>query len=133
MLMRGLGLAAMANAFTELQHSTTADDLSRGDWLGLLIDREATARENKRLGRRLSHARLRQNAVIEDTDQRTPRGLDRGLFQKLATCGWTLILFVARQLPASRTYAHLWALPAERRAARTRTKASGGFGQNVLS
>jgi DNA replication protein DnaC len=86
--LRSLGLAAMADAFTELQHSATADDLSREDWLGLLIDREATARENKRLGRRLSHARLRQNAVIEDTDLRTPRGLDRGLFQKLATCGW---------------------------------------------
>jgi DNA replication protein DnaC len=26
--------------------------------------------------------------VIEDIDLRTPRGLDRGLFQKLATCGW---------------------------------------------
>jgi hypothetical protein len=26
--------------------------------------------------------------VIEDTDYRTPRGLDRALFQKLATCEW---------------------------------------------
>jgi DNA replication protein DnaC len=47
-----------------------------------------TSRENKRLDRRLRHARLRQNAVIEDTDLRAPRGLDRGLLQKLATCGW---------------------------------------------
>lgn len=86
--LRGLGLTAMADAFTEMQHNSAADDLSREDWLGLLIDREATARENKRLGRRLSHARLRQDAVIEDIDLRTPRGLDRGLFQKLATCSW---------------------------------------------
>ena len=71
-----------------MQRNATADDLSREDWLGLLIDREATAREGKRLARRLRQARLRQNAVIEDTDLRTPRGLDRGLFQKLATCGW---------------------------------------------
>ncbi len=86
--LRGLGLTAMADAFTEMQHDSAADDLSREDWLGLLIDREATARENKRLGRRLSHARLRQDAVIEDVDLRTARGLDRGLFQKLATCSW---------------------------------------------
>src|SRR6187397_3201127 len=71
-----------------MQNNSAAEDLSREDWLGLLLDREATSRENKRLGRRLRHARLRQNAVIEDTDFRTPRGLDRALFQKLATCGW---------------------------------------------
>ena len=46
------------------------------------------SRENKGLGRRLRHARLRQNAIIEDTDYGTPRGLDRALFQKLATCRW---------------------------------------------
>jgi DNA replication protein DnaC len=86
--LHGLGLAAMADAFMEMQRNSTADDLSREDWLGLLIDRETTAREGKRLARRLRQARLRQNAVIEDTDLRTPRGLDRGLFQKLATCGW---------------------------------------------
>jgi DNA replication protein DnaC len=86
--LRSLGLTAMADAFTEMQSQAAADELSREDWLGLLIDREVTARDNKRLARRLSLARLRQNAVIEDADLRTPRGLDRGLFQTLATCGW---------------------------------------------
>jgi hypothetical protein len=66
--LRGLGMAAMADAFLEMQNNSTAADLAREDWLGLLLDREATARDNKRLGRRLSHARLRQSAVIEDTD-----------------------------------------------------------------
>ena len=86
--LRGLGLAAMADAFLDMHNQSLADDLSREDWLGLLIDREVTARDNKRLGRRLNLARLRQNAVVEDADLRTPRGLDRGLFQSLATCGW---------------------------------------------
>jgi DNA replication protein DnaC len=85
--LRGLGLAAMAEAFLELQ-TTAAAELSREDWLGLLVDREATSRENKRLARRLREAKLRQAAVIEDTDFRTPRGLDRALFLKLAGCGW---------------------------------------------
>ena len=86
--LRHLGMAAMADAFLELQTNAGAAELTREDWLGLLVDREATARDNKRLSRRLVHARLRQNAVIEDTDYRTPRGLDRALFQKLAGCDW---------------------------------------------
>jgi DNA replication protein DnaC len=86
--LRGLGLAAMADAFTELQGTAEAAGLSREDWLGLLVDREATSRENKRLSRRLREAKLRQAAVVEDTDFRTPRGLDRALFLKLAGCGW---------------------------------------------
>jgi len=86
--LRGVGLTAMADAFIEMQNNSAADDLSREDWLGLLLDREATNRENKRLDRRLRHARLWQSAVIEDTDFPVPRGLDRTLFQKLAGCGW---------------------------------------------
>jgi DNA replication protein DnaC len=86
--LRGLGMTAMADAFQEMQSNPAAADLTREDWLGLLLDREVTARDNKRLGRRLSHARLRQSAVVEDTDFRTPRGLDRGLFHKLAGCDW---------------------------------------------
>ncbi len=86
--LRSLGLTAMADAFLELHTATSADDLAREEWLGLLLDREATSRENKRLNRRLRQARLRQTAVVEDTDYRTPRGLDRALYQKLATCEW---------------------------------------------
>ena len=86
--LRGLGMTAMADAFLEMQTSSAATDLSREDWLGLLIDREATSRDNKRQGRRLSQARLRQAAVVEDTDFRTPRGLDRALFHKLSGCDW---------------------------------------------
>ena len=55
--LRDLGMAAMADAFLEMQSNSTAADLSREDWLGLMLDREVTARDNKRLGRRLSHAR----------------------------------------------------------------------------
>jgi IstB-like ATP binding protein len=68
--LRALGLAAMADAFMELQNASDAGELSREDWLGLLVDREATSRENKRLARRLREARLRQSAVVEDVDFR---------------------------------------------------------------
>jgi len=86
--LRTLGLTAMADAFIELQNAPDAGELSREDWLGLLVDREATGRENKRLARRLREARLRQSAVVEDVDFRAHRGLDRALFLKLATCEW---------------------------------------------
>ena len=45
--LRGLGLTAMADAFLDMHNQSAADDLSREDWLGLLIDREVTARDNK--------------------------------------------------------------------------------------
>ena len=86
--LRALGLSAMADAFIELQNVPDAAALTREDWLGLLVDREATSRENKRLARRLREARLRQSAVVEDVDFRAHRGLDRALFLKLATCQW---------------------------------------------
>jgi len=86
--LRALGLAAMADAFIEMQNAPDAAELTREDWLGLLVDREATSRENKRLARRLREARLRQSAVVEDVDLHAPRGLDRSLFHKLATCEW---------------------------------------------
>jgi DNA replication protein DnaC len=86
--LRALGLAAMADALVELQNAPDAAELTREDWLGLLVDREATSRANKRLARRLREARLRQSAVVEDVDFRAPRGLDRALFQKLASCEW---------------------------------------------
>ena len=69
--LRALGLSAMADAFIELQNTPDAAELTREDWLGLLVDREATSRENKRLARRLREAKLRQAAVVEDVDYRS--------------------------------------------------------------
>ena len=86
--LRTLGLAAMADTLVELQNNPEAADMPHADWLGLLIDREVTARDNRRLARRLSNAKLRQAASIENIDYRTARGLDRSLFQNLATSQW---------------------------------------------
>jgi hypothetical protein len=40
--LRSLGLTAMADALLEMRTTAAADDLSREDWLGLLLDRERT-------------------------------------------------------------------------------------------
>ena len=58
--------------------------LSYEERFALLVDREATERDNQRLVTRLRFASLRQNAVVEDVDTKAPRGLDRATFQKLA-------------------------------------------------
>lgn len=83
-----LGLAGMAKAFAELNANPEAPGLGHAEWLALLLDREITARRDKRLAARLRHARLRHNAAIEDVDYRSPRGLDRALFQKLIQGDW---------------------------------------------
>ncbi len=55
----------------------------------LLLDREAAERQSRRLQYRLRNARLRQSqASIEDVDYRSPRRLDRSLFQQLSSGNW---------------------------------------------
>lgn len=88
-LMRDLKLDGMADAFAELAQQDHARDLGHAEWLGLLLDREAASRNNKRFETRLRSARLRHGqASIEDVDYRVPRKLDKALFQQLATCRW---------------------------------------------
>jgi DNA replication protein DnaC len=77
----------MAKAFVE-NVANEADSLSHAEWLGLLLDRETSWRRDKRLAARLRVAKLRQQACVEDIDYRSPRGLDRALFQKLVDSEW---------------------------------------------
>lgn len=83
-----LGFAGMAKAFAELHANPDAANLDHEAWLALLLDREITERQDRRLKARLRYARLRHQAAIEDVDYRAARGLDRGLFHKLAACKW---------------------------------------------
>lgn len=87
--LRALKLDGMADAFAELQARDEANDLSHAEWLGLLIDREASNRSTKKFQSRMRAAKLRHvGASIEDVDYRTPRKLDKALFKQLATGKW---------------------------------------------
>src|ERR1700751_5301825 len=87
--LRALKLDGMAQAFVELEAQEEARDLAHAEWLALLLDREAANRNTRRFQIRLRAARLRHSqAAIEDVDYRTPRRLDKALFQQLATCRW---------------------------------------------
>jgi len=83
-----LGLPGMAKAFEDQRRSPDIAALSFEERIGLMVDREAAERDSKRLSTRLKFAALRQNAVVEDVDLRTPRGIDRALFQRLVAGDW---------------------------------------------
>lgn len=86
--LREIGLDGMAKAFEELEANPESRALEHGEWLGLLVEREATLRQQKRFEARARNAKLRHAATVEDVDFRTPRGLDRTLFLRLAGCDW---------------------------------------------
>jgi len=74
-----------------LEEQTQMPDIKKlgfEERLGLLVDREMTERENRRLKTRLKKAKLRQNACVEDVDFRHPRKLDKTLFVNLADGRW---------------------------------------------
>src|ERR1700676_1165218 len=87
--LKALNLDGMAGAFVELQNQAQAAELSHAEWLALLLDREAANRNTRRFQIRLRSAKLRHSqAVIEDVDYRTPRRLDKALFQQLTAGKW---------------------------------------------
>ena len=87
--LRQLKLHGMARAFADLQDNPQASELDHAQWLALLLDREEAERSDRRLTYRLRNARLRHpQAAIEDVDYRTPRRLDKALFQQLARGQW---------------------------------------------
>lgn len=84
-----LGLDGAAAAFAELTADPAAVALDHAAWLGLLLDREASRRLDRRLKTRLRFARLRHpEACPEDIDYRTPRGLDPAMMASLAAPDW---------------------------------------------
>ena len=87
--LENLGLSAMAAGLADQLDTPGAwGELCFEDRLGLLADREADARDTRRLANRLKAAKLRYPAAIEDIDFRAPRGLDRSVITSLAGAGW---------------------------------------------
>jgi len=86
--LRALGLDGMAKACEELAANPESRALEHAEWLGLLVEREATLRQQQRFEARARTAKLRHAATVEEVDFRTPRGLDRTLFLRLASGDW---------------------------------------------
>ena len=87
--MQMLGLAGMAAAYRQLAEQDNTTELSRDEWLGLMLDREMASRADRRLTNRLAAAKLRfADACIENIDFAARRGLDKRNALQLAQGEW---------------------------------------------
>src|SRR5215470_19011641 len=81
-----LRLHGMAEAFRTQSDPAQRDGLvglSFEERFALLVDQEWTWRQNRALARRLTQAKFRYRASVEDIDFRTARGLDRSFLRPL--------------------------------------------------
>ena len=84
-----LKLYGIVEAWTEQTQATMYASLSFEERLSLLVDREMTVRDNRRLTNLLRGARLRySSACPEEIDFRTPRGLSKEVILSLMQNGW---------------------------------------------
>ncbi|MFQ5745242.1 MAG: IS21-like element helper ATPase IstB [Acidobacteriota bacterium] len=87
--MLAMKMTGMAEALQQQLASRSHAKLSFDERLGMLLDAEYAAREQRKLTRRLQRAKLRQpTACIEDIDFKTRRGLNRQALMALARCDW---------------------------------------------
>ena len=84
--LEALRLHGMAEAFRAQADPAQRDGLaplSFEERFALLVDQEWMWRQNRALARRVTQAKFRYRASVEDIDFRTPRGLDRSLVRSL--------------------------------------------------
>jgi DNA replication protein DnaC len=86
--MNAMKLSGMADALRQQRGSPEHTKLSFDERLGLLIDAEWIAREQRKLSKRLRAAKLRYQASVENIDFKHPRGLDRQQVLSLANGGF---------------------------------------------
>ncbi len=86
--LQTMRFTGMLKALQEQQETREIEALSFEERLGLLLDREMTERQSKRLQTRLKKAKLRHQAAVEDINYRHPRNLDRSQGLKLCDCQW---------------------------------------------
>ena len=81
-------LGAMADACQQQIQTDEAAALGFEERFGLLVDAEWTAREQRKLQRRLRTAKLRHPATLEAVDFTHPRRLNRQQVLTLGACAW---------------------------------------------
>jgi DNA replication protein DnaC len=86
--MNAMKLAGMVDALKLQLGAAEHARLSFEERLGLLVDAEWTAREQRKLTKRLRVAKLRYAASFEDIDFKHPRSLDRQQVLSLGNCSF---------------------------------------------
>jgi DNA replication protein DnaC len=83
-----LKLPHMANALREQLDRRAGSALSIEECVGLMVDREWTEQDNRRVHRRIKDAKLGMQACLEDLWCDPARGLDKAAVRALGSCGW---------------------------------------------
>jgi DNA replication protein DnaC len=105
--LASMKLRGMLEGLREQLENPQYRKLSFEERLGLMMDREWNLRQDRGLRRRLQVARLREEAVIEDLELSSKRGLERSLVLYLAGEEWIrqkLNVIITGPTGAGKTY-----------------------------
>jgi DNA replication protein DnaC len=83
-----LHLKVMAQSLRELIAESGSAAMSFEDKLALIVDREWTDRQNRKLATRIKQAKLGVSACMEDVFCNPTRGIDKSMVRSFAGCGW---------------------------------------------
>jgi len=86
--LQALRLSGMTKAYREQLETSQIEDLTFDERLALLVEREVSERDNRRLAIRLKKAKFKEDASMVDVDYHHPRGLKQFQFQQLAGDAW---------------------------------------------
>jgi DNA replication protein DnaC len=84
--LRHMRLAGMARGWQALNETRQVHELSLGEGLEILIQREEEERKNNRFNRMIKGARFRYQASLEELLYEPSRGLNKSMIASLATC-----------------------------------------------
>jgi len=88
--LHSLRLTGMAEALSQqIDQPNTFEELGFRERLSLLVNSEATCRDNRKITRLLKQAKLRLNAQPADIDYRAQRGLHKDTIAQLLQLDWT--------------------------------------------
>lgn len=87
--LKVLRLPGMLAAFEEQQTNSAAASLAFDERFAMLVDREHSWRENRRIARLLREAKLKSSqACLEDVRYGAGRKLDKAMVAQLGSCQW---------------------------------------------
>lgn len=86
--LKTLRCQGMLEAFQEQLRTPDIHRLSFDERFALLIERECLIRDDRKLTNRLRHAKLKEQACLEDIDYSPERQLSKTVITRLAQCNW---------------------------------------------
>lgn len=87
-LLKKLNLNAFSFEFQEQEKNGGYKEFSFSDRLSILLQKEILERENKAIAKKLTNAKLKHKASIENVKIGVERGLDKSTLMLLSTCEW---------------------------------------------